>query len=218
MVSHGDSDHINGLVYLLEESKDIRIGTLVLPVMGKGEEVYENLAVLARSKGAEVVYMKTTDRVEAGDLTLTCLYAGEDFGGKDRNSHSLVLCGDYKGFHMLFTGDMGEGQERSLVRLAEQEGTLQDIHMNHVQILKTAHHGSRTSSSEMFLDRLKVQLALVSYGKGNSYGHPSPETMDRLEDHGIVILETGEKGAITLQTDGASLRIYAFLEEKSRQD
>ena len=218
VVSHGDSDHINGLVYLLEESKDIRIGTLVLPVMGKGEEVYENLAVLARSKGAEVVYMKTTDRVEAGDLTLTCLYAGEDFGGKDRNSHSLVLCGDYKGFHMLFTGDMGEGQERSLVRLAEQEGTLQDIHMNHVQILKTAHHGSRTSSSEMFLDRLKVQLALVSYGKGNSYGHPSPETMDRLEDHGIVILETGEKGAITLQTDGASLRIYAFLEEQSRQD
>ena len=122
VVSHGDSDHINGLVYLLEESKDIRIGTLVLPVMGKGEEVYENLAVLARREGADVVYMKTADWVEAGELTLTCLYAGEDFGGKDRNSHSLVLCGDYKGFHMLFTGDMGEGQESSLVRLAEQEG------------------------------------------------------------------------------------------------
>ena len=58
VVSHGDSDHINGLMYLLEESKDIGIGTLVLPVMGKGEEVYENLAALARREGADVVYMK----------------------------------------------------------------------------------------------------------------------------------------------------------------
>ena len=218
VVSHGDSDHINGLIYLLEESKDIGIGTLVLPVMGKGEEVYENLAALARREGADVVYMKTGDWVETGELTLTCLYAGEDFGGKDRNSHSLVLCGDYKGFHMLFTGDMGEGQESSLVRLAEQEGTLQDIHLNHVQILKTAHHGSRTSSSEVFLDRLRIQLAVVSYGKENSYGHPSPETMERFRRQGIVVLETGKKGAITLKTDGTSLRVHAFLEEKSRQN
>ena len=57
VVSHGDSDHINGLIYLLEESEDIRIGTLVLPVMGKGEEVYENLAALARREGAAVVYI-----------------------------------------------------------------------------------------------------------------------------------------------------------------
>lgn len=218
VVSHGDSDHINGLMYLLEESKDIGIGTLVLPVMGKGEEVYENLAALARREGTDVVYMKTGDWVETGELTLTCLYAGEDFGGKDRNSHSLVLCGDYKGFHMLFTGDMGEGQESSLVRLAEQEGTLQDIHLNHVQILKTAHHGSRTSSSEVFLDRLRIQLAVVSYGKENSYGHPSPETMERFRRQGISVLETGKKGAITLKTDGTSLRVHAFLEEKSRQN
>ena len=218
VVSHGDSDHINGLIYLLEESKDIGIGTLVLPVMGKGEEVYENLTALARREGADVVYMKTGDWVETGELTLTCLYAGEDFGGKDRNSHSLVLCGDYKGFHMLFTGDMGEGQESSLVRLAEQEGTLQDIHLNHVQILKTAHHGSRTSSSEVFLDRLKIRLAVVSYGEGNSYGHPSPETMARFREQGIAVLETGKKGAITFKTDGASLEVHAFLEEKSRQN
>lgn len=52
----------------------------------------------------------------------------------------------------------------------------------------------------------------------NSYGHPSPETMARLKEQGIVILETGKKGAITLKTDGASLRVHVFLEEKSRQD
>ena len=165
VVSHGDSDHINGLMYLLEESKDIGIGTLVLPVMGKGRRYMKIWLHWPGEKGQMWFYMKTGDWVEIGELALTCLYAGEDFGGKDRNSHSLVLCGDYKGFHMLFTGDMGEGQESSLVRLAEQEGTLQDIHLNHVQILKTAHHGSRTSSSEVFLDRLRIQLAVVSYGK-----------------------------------------------------
>ena len=119
---------------------------------------------------------------------------------------------------MLFTGDMGEGQERSLVRLAEQEETLQDIHLNHAQILKTAHHGSGTSSSEIFLDRLRIQLAVVSYGKENAYGHPSPETMSRLKEQGIVILETGRKGAITLKTDGASLKVHVFRDEKSHQD
>ena len=217
VVSHGDSDHINGLMYLMEESKDIGIGTLILPVMGKGEEVYENLAALARRKGADVVYMKSADCVKADELTLTCLYAGEDFRGNDRNSHSLVLCGDYKGFHMLFTGDMGEEQERSLVRLAEQEGNVQNIHLNHVRILKTAHHGSRSSSSEMFLKQLRVQLAVVSYGRGNSYGHPSPEAMGRLEEQGITILETGKRGAITLETDGISLKVHTFLEEKSHQ-
>ena len=76
--------------------------------------------------------------------------------------------------------------------------------------MKTAHHGSGTSSSEIFLDRLRIQLAVVSYGKENAYGHPSPETMSRLKEQGIVILETGRKGAITLKTDGASLKVHVI--------
>ncbi|MFQ9702380.1 MAG: hypothetical protein ACLR0U_08910 [Enterocloster clostridioformis] len=60
---------------------------------------------------------------------------------------------------------------------------------------------------------MRSQLAVVSYGKENAYGHPSPETMSRLKEQGIVILETGRKGAITLKTDGASLKVHVIREE-----
>lgn len=217
VVSHGDSDHINGLSYLLEESEDIKIENLILPVMGQGkeqeqeQEVYGNLALLAENRGALVSYMDVSDRIEAGALTLTCLYAGEEFTAQDRNSHSLIICGDYKGFHMLFTGDTGEAQEKQLVELAETENSIQDIHLDHVEILKTAHHGSPASSSEKFLDRVNIKLALISYGRGNTYGHPSPEVVARLKSRGAQVLETGIRGAITLRTDGTFLWIDSFL-------
>lgn len=213
VVSHGDSDHISGLTYLLSESRDIEIGKVLLPVMGKGEDIYQNLEDMAAARGSQVIYMGESGLVKAGDLTLTCLYGGEDFPGKDRNSHSLVLCGDYGGFHMLFTGDTGEAQERRLLELAEVRGSIQDTHLNHVQVLKTAHHGSQTSSSEDFLDRMKIKLALISYGRGNTYGHPSPEVLERLDGRGIPVLETGKAGALTLHTDGSRLWIHTFLQE-----
>lgn len=217
IVSHGDGDHISGLIYLLEESRDIHINHLILPVMGTGEEIYCRLETLAKEKGADVFYMGRGDRIVAGALEFTCLYAGEDFGGQDRNSHSLVICSDYGGFHMLFTGDMGEQQENRLMELAEEQGSLQGGHLDHVQVMKLAHHGSGTSSSEAFLERLRLNLALISYGRGNSYGHPSPKVLERLENLGIPVLETGKAGAITLKTDGAYIRIHTFLKEDMKR-
>lgn len=214
VVSHGDSDHISGLLYLMEHSEDIAVRNLILPMPGRGQEIYDELERAAEDSGGKVFYMAPSDRIQAGGLNLTCLYAG---GGllppDDRNAHSLVLCADYKGFHMLFTGDMGTEQEKGLLKLAEEEGSLQQEHLNHVQVLKMAHHGSDTSSGEGFLDYLNPDLALVSYGRGNSYGHPSPDVMERMKKRRIPVMETGYGGAVILRTDGKGLRCVYFMEE-----
>lgn len=214
VVSHGDSDHISGLLYLMDHSEDIAVRNLILPMPGRGQEIYDELEQAAEDSGGKVFYMAPTDRIQAGGLNLTCLYAG---GGllpsDDRNAHSLVLCADYKGFHMLFTGDMGTEQEKGLLKLAEEEGSLQQEHLSHVQVLKMAHHGSDTSSGEGFLDFLDPDLALVSYGRGNSYGHPSPDVMERMKKRRIPVMETGYGGAVILRMDGKGLRCVYFMEE-----
>lgn len=209
LVSHGDSDHISGLMYLLEESQDIAIKNLVLPAPGQGQEIYDRLGRAAEKSGSRVLYMNPGDTVRTGELSLTCLYAGgTTIKENDRNTHSLVICADYKNFHMLFTGDMGTEQERELVELArenEDVEQLQKAHIDHVQVLKTAHHGSNTSSSKEFLERLNVVLAVISYGRGNSYGHPSEDVVERMKKRRIRVMETGTGGAVILWTDGSRL-------------
>lgn len=212
LVSHGDSDHISGLLYLLRESKDIRIRHLVLPEPGQGQAIYEELEQAARDAGSQVIYMGQGDCIQVEDISLTCVYAGgTTIKEDDRNTHSLVVCADYRNLHMLFTGDMGTAQEHELAEWAKERGSLQQIHLAHVQVLKTAHHGSDTSSSEEFLECVNPALAVVSYGRGNSYGHPSPDVIARMKNRRIPVMETGIGGAIILRTDGTQLDCGYFM-------
>ncbi len=220
VVSHGDADHISGLQFLLENEEEIRIRNLVLPSAGKGQEVYEGLEALGRGRDAEVFYMQAGESIRAGELEMTCLYAGEtDVQGagdaEDRNAHSLVICADYRGFHMLFTGDMGKEQERTVLRRTEAAGELGALakeHLGHVQVLKTAHHGSDGSSEPEFLACMPLRAAVISYGRGNSYGHPSERVISELEGLGAHVFETGKQGAIRIWTDGKRVEIDGFLE------
>lgn len=213
VVSHGDNDHISGLRYLLEESEDIKIKTLVLPSKGQEEEIYCELGELQQKNGGKVVHMETGSTIRAGNLQLFCLYAGEDSPSADRNSHSLVLCADYEGFHMLFTGDMGTEEESVLLELAERS-PFQREHLNHVQVLKLAHHGSAGSSSQPFVEQMPLRLAIVSYGKGNSYGHPSQKVMESMQASKIPVMETGKGGAVLLKTDGIRLSAHYIFHQK----
>lgn len=221
IVSHGDSDHISGLEYLLKESLDVTIKNLILPGPGRGQEVYERLERLAAKQETRVIYMEPGEVVRVGRMQLTCLYAGGGSAGvkEDRNAHSLVICADYENFHMLFTGDMGIDQEKDLMRQARGtagnygDSEIQRLHLNHISVLKTAHHGSDTSSSQTFLEQASPKLAVISYGRGNSYGHPSAQVLERFEQLKIPVMETGTGGAVILKTDGDKLWTEYFLKE-----
>lgn len=206
IVSHGDSDHVSGLLELMEGG-GVRIRNLVLPRMARRQEDYAGLVRAAGICGAQVLYMEAGERISLGDLQFTCLYAGNPAQetDTDKNRHSLAVRVSYGRLGLLLTGDMDASCEAGLLRTCGP-GDLAGI-----QVLKAAHHGSDTSSSPEFLERLGPKLVLVSYGNGNSYGHPSPKVLERLRERGSRILETGKCGAILLWTDGKRMECRGWL-------
>lgn len=205
-VSHGDQDHISGLMWLLEEDTGIEIGRLFLPLPGKGEEIYEKLESAAARKGVKTDYICAGDLIQSGKLSLSCLYPYRDTLSSDRNGHSEVLLAEYGDFSMLLMGDLGTEGEAEIAEVWDEK--------KQVQILKAGHHGSSTSSSELFLDTVRPQIAVLSYGKDNSYGHPHPEVIERLEERGIASWATEEQGMITIRTDGEEMEIQGFIQDR----
>lgn len=198
IVSHGDEDHISGLTYLLETEGGIGISHLVLPWLGKEDEACKKLQRLAEAEGTQVHWMKAGDFIQAGEMELRCLYAGEEGKSREKNQQSLLVQASYGLAEVLLTGDMGEAQERAWL---EGEGGFW-AGEGKARILKAAHHGSKYSSSSEFLRAVRPKLAVVSCGAGNRYGHPSPETIQRFKQEGIAYLLTMESGAVTVKTDG----------------
>ena len=205
LVSHADADHTNGIEWLLKEEADIRVRNLALPAAGKGQEAYKKLETLARKRGAEVYYLHRGETVRAKSLALRCLYpeAGEK-PVEERNSHSLVFDVTYGKFRMLLTGDIGVEEERDILGMEE------DKKGEKVTLLKAAHHGSNGSSSEEFLECFSPAFTVLSYGEGNTYGHPAPEAVERLEQTGTEIWRTADSGAVNVWTDGKRKYIKGY--------
>lgn len=205
LVSHGDADHVNGLLELLLRGK-ISVGCVVLPRLGRDHEDYDKLREAAKQSGVDLVYMEQGDMIRLGKLKLTCLYAGDPRvkEEKDKNRHSLAVRAEYGAFQMLLTGDMDAECERGMISQCGEGG------LEGIQVLKVAHHGSDTSSSEALFEAVKPEIAVVSYGVGNSYGHPSGSVMGRMKERGIKVWETGKCGAVLIWTDGRSLRCWGW--------
>ncbi len=205
-VSHGDLDHLSGVKYLLESCEDIQIKNLYLPYHGRDEEIIQSLATLGEDRGAVVQYLTGGDVMKVGKLSITCLYPGKDDVPTDVNGESQVLKMDYGDCHMLFTGDMGEREEKLLLEKNK------DPLLSEVNVLKTAHHGSKYSSSESFLDAVSPVWAVISYGQGNSYGHPHKEVLERFDVRSVTVFGTGMNGAVRLETDGTRIRFSTFVD------
>lgn len=206
-ISHGDLDHLSGVEYLLDSCDDIRIENLMLPYHGREDKSLIRMADLAKKRGTKVRYLAGGERIQIGRLGIACLYPNIWDVPENTNEESEVLKMDYGNCHMLFTGDMGEaGEERLLQRPMETRL------LGEVNVLKTAHHGSRYSSSQAFLNAIKPRWAVISYGEGNSYGHPHEEVLERLENQKTEVLKTGVSGAVKMWTDGEMVRFTSFID------
>lgn len=191
-LSHGDQDHINAVRELLSDSGGIRLKTLYLPqIAGPLPQPLEELRLLAREAGCRVEYLSRGKGWQQGDFRLTCLWPGAGYDGDD-NAGSACYLLEEKDFRVLLTGDVeGEG-ERELTAYLETMG------LPGLDVLKVAHHGSRYSTSDAFLQAVTPRLALISAGRNNAYGHPHEETLERLEKVGCLPLQTADSGAITV--------------------
>ncbi len=205
-VSHGDQDHISGLSWLLENDTGIEIDQLFLPAAGRGDPIYEELEEAAKRRGTRTEYICAGNKFQAGKLKITCLYPRKDTVSADRNGHSEVLLAEYGSFSMLLMGDAGAEAEEEISEKWEQG--------KQVQVLKAGHHGSSASSCGLFLDTVKPALAVLSYGKGNSYGHPHKEVLERMSKRGISIWPTAEQGMVTVRTDGEKVQVKGFVRQR----
>lgn len=193
VASHPHSDHIGGLVHLLQE---IDIGHYVDAGQRYDTWTARRIHELIRSRG--IVY----HRVAAGDslaglggagglvLHPTRSFVGVDGDSpKGLNNGSVVLRLDYNGRRVLFTGDVEGETEPALQAWGPRL---------RADVLKAAHHGSRTSSGALFLDAVAAEAAVVSVGAGNRFGHPAAEVLERLRLRGASIYRTDHCGAVTL--------------------
>ena len=207
-VSHGDQDHINAVKELLTDSKGLRLKALYLP--GVEELLPDSLAQLrelAREAGCQVHYLSQGMGWQQGDFRLTCLWPAEGYSGESNASSACYLL-EQGAFRILLTGDV-EGQgERELTAY------LEDLSLPGVDVLKVAHHGSRYSTSQVFLQGAAPRLALVSAGRDNSYGHPHGETLARLAEAGSRVVQTPESGAVTIRLSRKQLDMEKYKNKK----
>lgn len=201
-ISHGDTDHYNGIEEMLTRQKTgVRIQTLVLPVREMLDEDLTALAKTAQENGTKVVSIDAEQNLNMGEVQITCLQPEKDFNGEIGNSSSVVLSLSYKSFDMLFTGDVEGTGEENLCKVLMQKN------LSGYEVLKVAHHGSKNSSSIEFLEQADPQIALISAGQNNRYGHPHRETLEKLQELDCIVKSTQEKGCIEIWTDGKSIKI-----------
>lgn len=208
-VTHGDDDHISGVREMLENQIfGVRIRNLVMPPLEYHDEKLIALARTAVENGTRVVIMDPGDEIMSDgakeQLVLTCIGPENGTGAEPGNETSLVLDLSFEEFDMLFTGDAeGIGEEKLV-----SSGLLREY-----DVLKAAHHGSKNSGTEDFLQITGPEYAVISAGVDNRYGHPHAETLQRLTDAGCTVFSTQDNGAVTIRSDGEKMTIRGFMTE-----
>ena len=206
-LSHLDKDHISGVLGLLEDTESgIGIKRLIMSAGVPKDEAWQSVLQAVTETETKIYYMQPGDIYRNGKLSLMCLYpSASEVSTEDRNALSMILYLEYGSFQAVFTGDADEAGELRALEQLEQITTPEVC-----DLLKIAHHGSKSSSAEEFLQALKPGVAVISCGANNSYNHPATQTLSRLSNNGIPYLTTMEHGAITIWTDGEKYRVKTF--------
>ncbi len=207
IMTHSDEDHISGLKEILQQSRTgIKVANLLLPdpsASCKNDSYYE-IANLASKNSVNTAYIGTGDIFSgSGGFKIQCLHPETGFNAESANAYSTVLSVVYKNTSFLLTGDTEGNGEDMLLKKLQEDSTL-PVQYN---ILKVAHHGSKNSTSDAFLDRVSPDISIISCGKNNMYGHPHKELLERLEKAGSRWIATKDAGAVTVFSDGESIKV-----------
>ncbi len=201
VLTHPHEDHAAGLPMLLGR---YRIGRIFEPGMRGPGPGYQALASGLASTGRHIERLATGDRLTLDDIRFRVMWPDAarvprlpPDSGTGINNVSIVLLGEVTGRRFLLTGDIEEGIDPVLVARG----------LPRVDVLKVAHHGSRTASTDAFLDATRPRVAVISVGAGNTYGHPSRVTLGRLAAHGARAFRTDQNGSTEITFDGPRLLV-----------
>jgi competence protein ComEC len=194
--THAHDDHIGGLPALMTAFRVPELWTGATPESPQ----WEKLRATARARGARIVPLRAGQSLEWGGAHVDALAPEKDYqpGPVPRNNDSLVLRIAYRGQAFFLPGDVERPVEWSMLDGGRLEPTA---------VLKVAHHGSKTSTTEEFLGAVRPLFAVISAGFENSYGHPHADVLARLRERGVMVRRTDRDGLVTVRTDGRRITL-----------
>jgi competence protein ComEC len=198
IATHGDTDHIGGFPLLLDNYK---ITTIIENGSTSNSKIFSSLEEKIEKKKINRIIARRGMRIildEEENIYFDILFPDRDVSDMDSNDGSIVGKLVYGENSFMLTGDATRYTE-NLIEWNEKENILNS------DVLKLGHHGSKTSSSILWLEKVSPEIAIISAGKNNRYGHPSKEVLDRLTNLNIPFLSTAEIGNIIFKSDGKRL-------------
>ncbi|MBP6912857.1 MAG: MBL fold metallo-hydrolase [Candidatus Pacebacteria bacterium] len=194
LASHPDADHVGGFVPVMQ---NYNVDVFVESAYIKDNQILAQVETLVNDKVQNHVIATEGTVIDlGGGVTFKILAPNDSELIGDSNNASIVGKLIYGNNSFLLTGDASISNE---IRLVKDYGEREELKAD---VLKLGHHGSRTSSAIEFLQNVNPQIAIISAGKNNRYGHPHPEVLNRLKNVGIPYVSTTEKGTVCLQSDG----------------
>lgn len=194
--THPHEDHIGGLDVVI---KTFSIGQIYMPKATSTTATFKDVVSAISSKGLKIKTPTVGSTINLGDATATIL-APNSSGYEDLNNESIVIKLKYGNNSFLFMGDAEDVLENQI--LAKQLDIKSDV-------LKVGHHGSSSSTTSAFLNKVSPKYAVIMVGEGNTYGHPHKSTMDRLKSKEITVYRTDEAGTIVATSDGTKITFNA---------
>jgi competence protein ComEC len=201
ILTHPDSDHVTGLIDVLQKYK---VDDILWTGIKINTATYQKwLTVLAEQQkmGAKIIIAQSNEEIKAGNVLINILNPINSLAGKyfkDDNDTGVVSRLLYGKISFLFSADITSKEEQQLV------DSKSDLQSN---VLKVAHHGSKYSTSDIFLAAVEPQIAVISDGKNNSYGFPTADVLQRLQEFGIKIFRTDQDGDVEFVSDGNNIKL-----------
>lgn len=194
VATHPHEDHIGGMDAVINA---FEVESIIMPRVDSTTKTFEDVLEAISNKGLKITPPVPGTKYSLGEAEFTIL-APNSASYEDTNDYSVVIKLQYGATSFLFTGDAG----------FESEGEMLEKGYDlRADLLKVAHHGSKYSTSMEFLEAVQPKIAVISVGEDNDYGHPAPETIQRLRQAGAEIYRTDESGTIIATSDGKAIEM-----------
>ena len=202
-VSHFHKDHASGIEELLLSGGIIE--RLYIPAFESGTGLEERIIEIARKMQIPIVRLEPGMEIEIGEMNYQILWPDKTEHSDDLNDDSMVIRAEYGETSVLFTGDIENITERKLI--------VKDKENLDVDILKVAHHGSKTSSIEPFVEACSPELAVISVGRNNQYNEPAISTLECLAEQEIDVWRTDRDGTVVMTLDRDKVKNVSYTEK-----
>ena len=200
LATHADADHIDGVADVV---RNFRVGQAIVGRVPKLDPEFDRFSRAVEERSVSLATVNAGDRFDVDGVTVEVLWPPRPSHAPvtSGNNDSVVLRLVYGSIAVLLTGDIEQAAENALV---ESGANLR------ADVLKVAHHGSKTSSTEAFIDAVQPRWAVISVGERSRFGHPHAAVVNRYVERGVRLLQTGRDGTVTVETDGHSFEVTTF--------